>query len=206
MPYLTDAPHHQHSHATGTLIELQDGLKPVEDLRVGDMVRTKDNGFQPVRWVASVTLTADDFTADPALRPIRIRAGALGPQKPVRDLVVSQQHCVLIDDWRAELLFGEDEVLAPAVALMNDSTVVIDRSGTTVTYYHFMFDQHEIVYSNGVETESFHPSANSIDGIDALKRAELFDLFPQLEVNAETFGPRARATLHGHEVDVLMAC
>ena len=209
MPYIKPtAPDalQQQSHATGTMIDVLGGQKPVEDLAIGDMVRTKDNGYQPVRWIASRTLDEAAFKSDPALRPIRIKAGALGEAKPVRDLVVSQQHCVLIDDWRAEMLFGEDEVLAPAKALVNDDTVKVDRSGASVTYYHFMFDQHEIVYSNGVETESFHPAAARLDAIDSDKRDELFKIFPQLEYDLAAFGPQARATLAGYEVDVLMSC
>ena len=207
MPYSASptAISNQHSHATGTLIDVSGGQKPVEELEVGDLVRTKDNGYQAVRWIASRRLTANDIAADPSLRPIRIKAGALGPARPSHDLVVSQQHCLLIDDWRCEYLFGEDEVLAPARALLNDTTVLIDRSCGEVTYYHFMFDSHEIVYSNGVETESFHPAAAGIEVIDPARRAELVGLFPQLDDDTDAFGPLARATLRDHEVDVFMS-
>ena len=207
MPHVaTTTATEQHSHATGTMIAVMDGEKPVEDLQIGDLVRTKDNGYQPVRWVASRVLGLSALNADPSLRPIRIQANALGAQKPGRDLIVSQQHCVLIDDWRCELLFGEDEILAPAKALLNDATITIDRTSEEVTYYHFMFDGHEIVYSNGVETESFHPAFGGFDALDADKRAEMLKLFPQLENDMDAFGPRARGTLRNHEVDVLMAC
>ncbi len=207
MPYTTQA--HildKMSHASGTMIDVMDGQKSVEELQVGDLVRTKDNGYQPVRWIASRQLRAVDIEADPALRPIRIRSGALGDAKPSRDLVVSQQHCVVLDDWRCELLFGEDEVLAPAKALLNDTDVLIDRTSDDVTYYHFLFDAHQIVYSNGVETESFHPAFASVEALDEAKRAELFKLYPELEWNAESYGPSARTTLKDYELDVLMAC
>lgn len=204
MPYIDTAESAQHSHATGTLIDVFGGQKPVEDLRVGDMVRTKDSGYQPVRWIASRTLSAADFADTPSLRPIHIRAGALGEAKPTRDLKVSQQHCVLLDDWRCELVFGEDEVLAPARALLNDSTVTVDRSDAEVTYHHFMFDRHEIVYANGVESESFHPAFSGTDALDEEKRAELFQLFPALESDTRSYGQPARTTLKGYEVDVLM--
>ena len=207
MPYIVDKQPtiKQHSHVTGTMIAIKGGEKPVEELCVGDLVLTKDNGFQPVRWIASRRLGRPAFKADPNLRPIRIKAGALGKNKPRHDLIVSQQHCVLLDDWRCELLFGEDEVLAPAKALLNDSSVTIDRKSGKVTYYHFMFDQHEIVYSNGVESESFHPSTGAVDTLDDAKRDELFKLFPKLEVDEDAFGPKARATLRPYEVEMLMA-
>jgi len=207
MPYIADPNPkiEQYSHATGTMIAIKGGKKPVEELCVGDLVKTKDNGYQPVRWVGARRLGRLAFKSDPNLRPIRIKAGALGENKPQSDLIVSQQHCVLLDDWRCELLFGEEEVLAPARALLNDSTVTIDRTSGKVTYYHFMFDQHEIVYSNGVETESFHPSAGGLDALDEAKRDEVFKLFPDLEVDEASFGPKARATLRPYEVEMLMA-
>ncbi|MCG6902178.1 MAG: Hint domain-containing protein [Rhodobacter sp.] len=206
MPYISPKTTPRHSHATGTMIRTAGGQKPVEALQPGDLVCTRDNGLQPVRWIASRRLDAGAFAADASLRPVRIRANALGENRPVRDLVVSQQHCLLIDDWRCQLLFGEDEVLAPAIALLNDSSVTIDRSDQPVTYYHFMFDRHEIVYSNGVATESFHPDFAGIPAMDRAKSAELFRLFPQLKTDPGAYGPKARATLHAHEVEVLMAC
>ncbi|MDF0600725.1 Hint domain-containing protein [Psychromarinibacter sp. C21-152] len=189
----------------GTLIDVDGGRKPVEELQVGDLVRTKDNGLQPVRWIAARTLDAAALAADPTLRPIRIRAGALGEAKPARDLIVSPQHCVLLDDWRCQLLFGEDEVLATAQALLNDHSITVDHGARAVTYYHFMFDRHEIVYSNGAETESFHPGQARLGKLDAAKRAELFKLFPELAHDLAAYGPQARATLKPYEAEVLIA-
>ena len=189
----------------GTMIDIEGGRKAVEELVIGDMVRTKDDGYQPIRWIAARTLTSAHFAADPSLRPIRIKAGALGDAKPAQDLMVSPQHCVLLDDWRCDLLFGEDEVLAPAEALLNDSSISIDRACKEVTYYHFLFDKHQIVYSNGAETESFHPAAASLDTFEDAKREELFKIFPQLEFDASSFGPLARATLQPFEAEVMMA-
>ncbi len=207
MPYIShsDAGPRSLPMVTGTLIETDRGQKPVEELEVGDMVLTKDDGLQPVRWIASRTLDAAALAADPALRPIRIRAGALGEARPARDLVVSPQHCLLIDDWRCELLFGEDEVLAPARALLNDKTITIEHGAEEVTYYHFMFDRHQIVYSNGAETESFHPASAGIEALDEAKRDELFKLYPELEHDADAYGPQARATLKPYEAEVLLA-
>ncbi|MDJ0627861.1 MAG: Hint domain-containing protein [Rhodobacter sp.] len=205
MPHTSQPPYLGQSHASGTVIDVKGGRKPVEDLQVGDLVRTKDNGHQPVRWIAARTLTRSTLQADPSLRPIRIRAGALGERKPARDLVVSPQHCVLLDDWRCELLFGEDEMLAPAQTLVNDDSITVDHDADRVTYYHFMFDRHEIVYSNGAETESFHPGAAGIDDVTDAKREELFRLYPELAVDTGRYGPQARAALKDFEVEVLMA-
>lgn len=191
--------------ATGTVIDVKGGQKLVEDLIVGDLVRTKDNGYQPIRWIASRTLNAAHFAADPSLRPIRIKAGALGENKPAQDLLVSPQHCVLLDDWRCEMLFGEDEVLVSAQSLLNDATITVDRDSEQVTYYHFMFDTHQIVYSNGAETESFHPASIAFEDLGSAKCAELFKIFPDLQVDIYALGPHARPTLKPFEAEVLMA-
>ena len=96
-------------------------------------------------------------------------------------------------------------MLAPARALLNDSSIRVDDGAEEVTYYHFMFDRHEIVFSNGVPTESFHPASGGIGALDTAKQDELFRLFPQLEHDTAAYGPLARATLRAFEVDVLLA-
>ena len=87
----------------GTLIATPDGDRRVEAMSPGDLVMTKDEGAQPLRWIGSRSVTA---TGDFA--PIHIRANTLGQH---RDLLVSPLHRVLIKDSLAELLFGEAEVL-----------------------------------------------------------------------------------------------
>lgn len=75
--------------AAGTLIATQNGLVPVQDIVVGQLVQTRDHGLQPVRWVGSVTVTAARLASAPNLRPIRIDSGALGQNQPRQPLVVS---------------------------------------------------------------------------------------------------------------------
>lgn len=71
--------------SAGTLIRTAQGEVAIETLKVGDMVETRDNGLQPIRWVGSVHLGPQDLQRAPNLRPIRIRAGALGRgcRKPI---------------------------------------------------------------------------------------------------------------------------
>lgn len=131
---------------TGTLIETPDGETSVEDLEIGDLVTTKDNGPQVIRWIGHRSVVGRGEFA-----PILFKAGAIGN---TRDLRVSPQHRMLLQDWRAELFFGEDEVLCAANKLLNDSTILkapCDR----VEYIHIMFDNHEVIYAEGAPTESF---------------------------------------------------
>jgi hypothetical protein len=98
----------------GTRIATPRGEVAVEDLREGDRVITRDNGLQEIRWTGARSLGAGELMAAPNLRPVLIRAGALGHGLPERDMLVSPQHRLLLTSERAALYFGEREVLAAA--------------------------------------------------------------------------------------------
>lgn len=127
----------------GTIIETDSGPRPDEALLPGDKVRTRDNGIQPIDWIGKRKLDSIDLARHPQLCPVRIKAGAMDGQVPYIDLVVSQQHRILLSDWRAELLFGEAEVVSAAVHLTNDDSIVVERDRDSVTYYHLLFERQE---------------------------------------------------------------
>lgn len=190
--------------ARGTLVDTADSARPVERLWPGDRVRTRDNGMQQLRWVGSRSLSAADLAAHPDLCPVRIGAGALGPGVPSRDLVVSPQHRILIVDWRAQMLFGQDEVLVPAKALVNDRDIRVVDTGP-VEYFHLLFDAHQVIYTDGAETESFHPAAPALSAVDAALRRELLAIFPDLRADPASYGPTARAVARVSEARALNA-
>jgi len=109
----------------------------------------------------------------------------------------------MIRNWRGELLFGQEKLFVSAKHLVNDNTITRDHTSDEVTYYHFMFDSHQTVWSNGLETESFHPGESALSGIEDAARDELFNLFPELKSNPETFGPTCLPTLKGYEADAM---
>ncbi len=188
----------------GTLIETKRGRVAVDKLRPGDRVLTRDNGYQPIRWIGRRRLKAADLAAAPQLQPVRIAAGALGEGLPEADMLVSPQHRMLISGARAELLFGEAEVLAAALHMLGQPGITRQRRDE-VTYLHLMFDAHEIIRANGAWTESFQPGDHTLAHLDAPQRAELAAIFPDLEKNL----PRgrwtaARRALKAHEVRVLL--
>jgi hypothetical protein len=135
---------------------------------------------------------------------VLIRAGALGHGLPERDTLVSPQHRVLINNDRAALYFEEREVLAAAKHLTGlDGVEIVEARAAT--YIHFMFDQHEVVLSNGSWTESFQPGEQVLDGMGAAQRGELYELFPELE-EAEGLQAyqAARRSLKRHEARLLV--
>lgn len=178
--------------AAGTRIETEQGLIPVETIQVGDLVRTLDHGLQPVRWRGSRSVPALERRA-----PIRFAPGAIGND---RELVVSPQHKILVTGWRAELFFGEPEVLAAAAHLVNGDT--IHRAPRRhMDYHHLMFDGHEILLAEGIPSESFYP------GDYILQDPELHDevnaIFPEMIGTVGADWSMARRVLKRTEASVL---
>ena len=165
----------------GSLIDTPDGPRPVEDLQTGDLVITLDDGPQPIRWTGRVTLSAGQLRADPSLRPVRLCKDALGPGRPARDMLLSPQHRVLVSGWRAELMFGEPDLLAAAGHLVNDRSIRVAPDVEAITYIHFMFDSHQVVFADGLAAESFLPGPMTLPALGGAARDELFKLFPDLE-------------------------
>ncbi|MDF1726995.1 MAG: Hint domain-containing protein, partial [Sulfitobacter sp.] len=164
----------------GTKIATPKGEVLVEDLQVGDRVITRDNGMQEIRWVGKREMTGAELEAAAHLKPVLIQKGALGNDLPERDMMVSPQHRVLIANDKTALYFEEREVLVAAKHLTDREGIdVVDVSGTT--YIHIMFDQHEVVLSDGAWTESFQPGDMTLAGIGDAQRQEILELFPELE-------------------------
>lgn len=184
---------------SGTMIECKDGPRRIDDIRVGDLIMTKDNGLQPVRWVGSRRLGTAELAAAPHLKPIQIAAGALGPNQPATDLMVSPQHRVLLQSGIAREVFGSDQVLAAAKQLLAVDGVTQAADLTEVRYFHMLFDQHEIVFSNGLETESLYTGPMALKSLAGAALAEIFELFPAMAES--TYQPKpARKILSGREV------
>ncbi|MBY8976220.1 Hint domain-containing protein [Rhodobacteraceae bacterium NNCM2] len=190
----------------GTEIETPGGRRPIEGLSVGDEVLRSDGQPITIRWIGSRKLDKATLAMRPGLRPICISAGALGENLPERDLMVSPQHRMLVRNWRAELMFGEPEVLVSAKALVNDHDIRPVSDGDEVEYFHMLFDQHEIILAEGAETESFHPGDAAWTALEQAARDEIVELFPQLETEGLAgLGPTARPVLRSFEMAALVS-
>ncbi|MRU16035.1 Hint domain-containing protein [Roseovarius sp. A21] len=180
----------------GTLIKTPQGDVPVEELQAGDLVITQDNGAQPLRWAGSREVPAIGQFA-----PIRIAANTFGRHKT---LFLSPLHRVLIRDSLSEILFGEREVLVAARDLVNDQSVRRIEGGT-VTYVHILFDRHQVVYSEGLETESFLPGPQITKSFEADIVEEICTLFPEIDpTTGAGYGPAARPCLKPYEARLLL--
>ncbi|MDU8927166.1 Hint domain-containing protein [Alisedimentitalea sp. MJ-SS2] len=173
----------------GTLIETPTGPQAIETLKEGDLVNTLDAGAQPIRWIGGNSTEATGPNA-----PVWIRAGALGN---VRDLWVSQNHRMLLTGAQAELLFGQSQVLVAAKHLVNDKTIHIVPGGE-VEYWHFLLDDHQIVFAEACPSESLFPGQQALKSVPDQERDEIVTLFPELAEN-DAPGPLARYALKAYE-------
>jgi len=190
----------------GTGILTARGELPVEALRQGDLVMTLDNGFQPIRWSGSRRMTEAELRENPNLRPIRIAAGALGDGLPVRDLVVSPQHRVLIRSAIAERMFGSREVFVAAKHLLALPGISADAAAEGVEYCHFLFDQHEVVFAQGAPSESLFTGTEAMKALGPEARTEIYALFPELaELDHSRLPAPARPLVKGTQARRLAA-
>ncbi len=187
----------------GTRIETPDGPRLVEELREGDRVQTKDSGAEEIQWIGSRRMTGARLFAMPKLRPIRIRADALGGGRPDAQLLVSPEHRMLVKGDVARALFNTPEVLISAKDLINSGSIKVDLAVREVTYIHLLLPRHHIVWANGLETESFHPASAAMSTLNEADRLRLLARFPALEFEPHTYGAFARRGLSSPEAAIL---
>ncbi|MBM1311350.1 Hint domain-containing protein [Sulfitobacter mediterraneus] len=154
---------------SGTSIRTPKGDVLIDDLRIGDLVCTMDNGPQPVRWIGRREVSSKALARDVKLRPVLIPQGMFGAE---RDLLISRQHAVLVDNNR----------LARAIHLTGTKGLParIAHGKREVTYIHLMFDEHQIVFVENVPSESFYPGSNAVKMLTETALGELKQIFPEL--------------------------
>ena len=209
----------------GTSIATPEGARPVESLRPGMRVLTRDDGPQEILWIGHRRMTGARLHAMPQLRPVRVRAGALsqealhvlrrdmgpdharadlmGPERMGQDLLVSPQHRLLLRGPAARMLFNSDEVLVAARDLLDGGAVRVETSLPEVTYLHLMFERHEILWANGVECESFFPADADFGLMPADQRTALEAVMPGVTAAPALYGASARRALKASEMAIL---
>ena len=152
----------------GTGVATPAGEKLVDNLVIGDIVLTADGRPAPVKWVGVQTVVT--LFVDPLRSfPIRVVAGALGEGLPVRDLLVSPDHALMLDG-----------LLVQAGALVNGSTIVREAAmPERFTYFHIELEDHALILAEGVAAETF---------VDNVTRRR-FDNYAQYEALYGDTGP-----------------
>lgn len=184
----------------GTMIATDRGARPVEDICAGDLVQTLDNGLQRVRWAGCRAMQIADWQSQPELRPILIRANALGTGQPAVDLIVSPQHRILVDSVIAGRVFGAEQMLIAAVKLLDLAGVSRVSDPGALSYHHLLFDRHEVILSNGAASESLFTGPEAMKSLSAEARGEIESLFPELAQGQMPFAPARPIAHHGKQI------
>ena len=188
----------------GTRLRTETGEIAIDDLGPGDKLLTRDSGPQEVLWSGHRRMSGARLFAMPEQRPIRLRRGALGVDRPEDDLIVSPEHRVLVKGRAARDLWGEDEVLVRAADLVGDRFITVDHSLRETWYIHLMLERNEVIWANGLEVETFHPGFMGLDHLNGAQRDLLFDLRPELSGNPDLYGPPARRMVSRAEAAILL--
>jgi hypothetical protein len=162
-------------YAEGTDILTPTGYRRVETLQPGDRVMTLDNGPQEILWTRVNEQPLE--VVEPDAKPVRIKAGALGPGCPAYDLIVSPQHRILVGgQGQIDGTFAH-EVFVPAKALTGLPGIRFMAGKRTITWVHFACARHEVVIANGCMSESLLLRPMVVQGLTAMEKARLAALF-----------------------------
>ncbi len=135
--------------ARGTRILTPAGYANVETLRPGDLVITIAGKPERLRWVGSRTIDLATHRRQDAVRPIRVKAGAIADGVPAQDIRLSPDHALLLD--------GQ---LVPVKYLVNNATILRERNSLAVTYFHLELDRHDIILAENLPAETYLDTGN----------------------------------------------
>lgn len=193
---------HQQLHAIGipcftrgTLINTPRGEVPIETLKVGDLVLTRDRGPKPVVWIGRRSLDEAELDRNPQHRPILIPENVLGNHTR---LFVSPLHGMLIDSGYA----GAQSLVRAKHLAEAKGPIRVAFGKKRIEYIHLMFENHEIITANGAEGESFYPGFEALKLLATDEKKRLFSAFPELKEQPAqvSYGPRCRAFMKRKDV------
>ncbi|MBW4980987.1 Hint domain-containing protein [Mameliella sp. CS4] len=127
--------------AAGTRIATATGDVAVETLTAGQEILRADGGTSRVRWVGHQAVRPADGHL------VVIRAGALGEGLPLRDLVVTGDHGMVLDG----------HVVNASVLINGRGITWADpaQMPQTVTVYHVETETHEALLAEGAPAETY---------------------------------------------------
>ncbi len=146
------------------MIRTADRDRKVEDLVVGDLLRTVFSGMCPIQWVGRYPFKKSD-PAKPWVRdvlPVRVARSALGPDIPYADLYVTKTHSLLIDG-----------VLVPVCNLINGTTITLYDAGSLdeLEFFHIKLERHDVIYAEGATCDTLlNVDENAVNFVEYLRQ------------------------------------
>jgi len=187
----------------GTLIRTPSGDVPVENLKTGDLVINGKGDAVTLRWISSRKLSNVELMLQPKLRPVCLPEGSMQNQLPHADLWLSPLHRVVVAGWQVELMFSQKRVFAAAKHLFAAPKSPRSRRSRQIEYFHLLFDEHEVIFANGLETESLYPGDQAIASMTDQDRVDLRQCLRERGREADNYGPTALPTITGRETMAL---
>ena len=169
---------HQRVQATSGLsatasIKTLTGEKPLGQIEIGDLVLTRDNGFQPVRWIGALAAGSEP-------RQIVIRAAALGENVPCRDLRMALTQRVLNSAPVLTHTLEHSEALIRARDLLALDGVEMCDDRQAAAGWQILLDRHELIMANDMWTETWQPEAAQLAQLPKPEREAVLTLCPKL--------------------------
>jgi Hint domain len=130
----------------GTHLLTPDGERKIEDFRIGDQVSSSNGDAKPIQWIARRVYRRSTESRHPdSVLPVRIAKGALAPDVPHRDLMISQQHALWVDG-----------VFIKAIDLVNGSSITLDSAAelSQIEYLHVKLARHDVIFAEGAPSET----------------------------------------------------
>lgn len=179
--------------SSNAVVQTAQGPKAARDLRVGDMVHTLDHGQQCLRWVGFSRLNAEEGHLVRVMNEDGSRS----------QMILAPNHLVLQQSPKAEILFGDHEVLCPALSLSGLGRFERAMSATP-TLVHLLFDQFELVQVGDFWVESFVPDMPRIRMVSPEVADDIINALPRLAHDPSlTNYIQNRIVLEGREVSCL---
>jgi len=191
--------------ARGSIIATEEGPIAVEDLLPGTRVLTRDNGAQSLLWAGSMTLVSNTQNqSDRMAKLSRVTVDSFGLGRPMPDLLLGPSARLLRRDPAITSAIGVTAALAPITAFIDGDTVLEITPATPVQVYHLAFEQHQIIFANGLEIESYHPGSRNDLNLTGQMRALFLAMFPHIK-SLNEFGPQAYPRVSLERTKVILA-
>jgi hypothetical protein len=128
--------------AAGTWLAVEDGEQAVEDLQVGDRVRTVTGELAAVEFLGHRRVDCRRHPRPAEVWPVRVMAGAFGIGRPRHDLYLSPNQAILAQG-----------VLVPVRCLI-DHDLIVQEPAAVVSWVRVGLATNEIVLAEGLPVEA----------------------------------------------------